>query len=126
MVSSSSSTKNNAVSARHKNFMFTDQTSVVQGWRALAAEVLAKEKLQIVCALGATNAGKFNTVGFCSKRPVQILSPFAVPLGPLRRAWMKQFLEVRANERRSMNACRNHRLDGNLRQNLSLLYLSSA
>jgi len=126
MVSPSSSSTNNAVSsARHENFMFMDQTSVVQGWRTLVAKVLAKEKQHIVCALGETNASKFNKVGFCLKRPVQILSPFAVPPGPLRRAWINQFLEVRAKEWRARNVCRNHGLDGNLRQNFSHFFLLS-
>jgi len=76
-------------------YMFVDEESVGGGWRRLAAGIAAREQEQILLRLGETNASKFNTVGFCQDRPVQILSPFSVPPGPLRRAWMEQFLEVR-------------------------------
>jgi hypothetical protein len=37
----------------------------------------------------------FGTVGFYNHRPVQILSPYAVEPGPLRRKWMERFVQVR-------------------------------
>ena len=76
-------------------YVFVDEESVGGGWRKLAAGIAAREQEQILRRLGETNASKFNTVGFCQDRPVQILSPFSVPPGSLRRAWMDQFLEVR-------------------------------
>jgi len=82
------------LSKEDEHFMLIDQRSVEQGsWHALAKKVAAEEERQLIQSLGDT-AKKFNTVGYCRKLQVQILSPFSVPLGPLRRKWFDEFLEV--------------------------------
>lgn len=93
-------------SAPKKEFMFIDEASVAKGWRDFAARTAAAEREEILRSLGEANAGKFHAVGFCQERPVQILSPFSVPPGPLRRAWMNEFLKV-CVELNNFNACIN-------------------
>lgn len=76
---------------QHHDFMFTDEASIAKGLRSLVKDAQAR----VLETLGEANTRKFNTVGFCQQRPVQILSPFQLPLGPLRRAWKTAFDEVR-------------------------------
>jgi len=76
--------------------MFIDQASLTQvSWSDLAKKAQDEERAQVMRVLGEDGADIFNAAGFCRTKPVQILSPFSVPLGPLRRAWMNEFLKVR-------------------------------
>lgn len=87
-----------------KSLLFVDTDSVCSFFedKPILAGAFAKEKNQVLAALPASYREKFNTVGFASSpspsergvrsRPVQILSPYAVEPGPLRRAWVEAFL----------------------------------
>jgi len=91
---SSQGQQNNSNNDDGNAFMFLDHNSVMEGWRTFAAQVSAKEQSQVLRALGDAVTRKFNSVGFCRERPVKLLSPFSVPLGPVRRTWMNEFAKV--------------------------------
>ena len=38
----------------------------------------------------------FAQIGFCHERPVQIVSPYSIPPGKLRREWMEAFAELKS------------------------------
>jgi len=78
--------------------MFIDEASIKEGWRSRAEDIVRTERSLILEILGEANTRKFNTVGFCEKRPVQIISPFLVPPGSLRREWMNEFFELHGRE----------------------------
>jgi len=75
--------------------MFVDFASVERGLRQWAAKRYEAEKQSVLNELPAAYCDKFGSVGFCRGRPVQVLSPFQVPLGSaLRAAWMEAFQKV--------------------------------
>ena len=52
------------------------------------------EKHEILRQLPNKYVSSFGELGFCQGRPVQILSPYQVPLGALRQEWMQAFMKV--------------------------------
>jgi len=62
--------------------------------RNIVTRVISEEKAHVLKMLGAAYTDTINTVGFCQRRPVQILSPFDIGPGPLRRNFLEAFAEV--------------------------------
>lgn len=57
-------------------------------------EVLAQERAHILQALGSTYKASLHSVGFCQEKPVQIVSPFDLQPGKLRRSFLETFAAV--------------------------------
>ena len=76
------------------NFLFVDDDSVLRGLRKHAALLYETEKHEVLNQLPDQYLSSLGEVGFCQGRPVQILSPYQVPLGALRRDWIQAFLKV--------------------------------
>jgi len=57
-------------------------------------KVLAQERSHILQALGSTYREFLHSVGFCQAKPVQILSPFDIQPGSLRREFLENFTAV--------------------------------
>ena len=73
-----------------EHYYCTDAESI----RGLIKTVAVKERERVLGLLGADYASRFNTVGFCQRRPVQILSPYAFEPGPERRVFLEELAAV--------------------------------
>jgi len=62
--------------------------------RNLVARVSSEERAHVLNTLGSTYTDSLKSVAFCKKCPVQILSPFDIDPGRLRRKWLKAFAAV--------------------------------
>ena len=83
-----------SVDAAPPPLLFVDHDSLVRGLRQRAAAWFAAERDRVLSELPAEYRRQFGAVGFCRGKPVQIVSPYQVPLGPLRRQWMDAFQKV--------------------------------
>ena len=78
------------------------------GIRSIIRTISSEEREHVLTTLGPDYTNAFHTVGFCDKRPVQILSPFDIEPGPERRAFLETLALVRAHEvqsRTHLNLC---------------------
>ena len=69
------------------DFVFVDQASV-----DAAAE---GERQQVMDELSEPYLSCLSSLGFCKKKPVYVCSPYDVPVGPHRKMWMEQFVQLR-------------------------------
>ena len=89
-----SSTSSDSIMEFQK-LVFVDEDSMQQGFRLMAEQLCARERKLVESFLPAPYMAMYSTIGFCRGKPVQILAPYAVPLGLLRKQWIEAFLEVR-------------------------------
>ena len=75
--------------------VFVDFDSVDRDFRAYARQLYRRETRRVLDQLPAEYRAKFDSIGFCRGRPVQVVSPYQVPLGKLRAEWMEAFRKVR-------------------------------
>jgi len=102
-----------AATSKMKRLLFVETDTICRFFddKPILTGAFAKEKNKVLAELPASYREKFNTVGFSSSsegavrsRPVQILSPYAVEPGPLRRVWVEAFLERQGGDRDSAGA----------------------
>jgi len=63
--------------------------------RNLVLRITSEERAHILKTLGSSYTAAFHSTGFCEKRPIQIVSPFDVEPGQIRRAFLEEFTKVR-------------------------------
>ena len=74
---------------------FVDADSIRAAWKKGAKVAFEIEKQSVLDALPDTYRARFRQIGFAEeRRPVQILGPYDVPPGPLRKQWMAEFKKV--------------------------------
>jgi len=77
--------------------IFVDEVSIVDGVHRMMKERFEKERACIFGQLPASYRKILYTVGLCHGNPVQIISPYDLEPGALRRKWIQEFLYRRAN-----------------------------
>ena len=79
-----------SISQPQRFFHCTDDASI----RNMIRNISSEEREHVLATLGPDYTNAFHTVGFCDKRPVQILSPFDIEPGPQRRAFLETLASV--------------------------------
>lgn len=90
---------------QHEELLFVNHETLERGLHRHAAALFAKERQRVLDQLPAAYRENFGAVGFCRKRPVQIVSPYQVPLGPLRTEWMDAFCKVSTAKSSKFSFC---------------------
>lgn len=85
--------------------VFVDEDSLKQGLHSLMEQAFVEEQKRLLSLLPAPYVAILNTIGFCRGIPVCILSPYAVPPGPLRKNWVDAFQNVRKRRASSGSFC---------------------
>ena len=81
------------------NLIMVDEKSVEDGFTTAVKAITAEERKKVLKELPELYVKSFGGLGFCNGRPAQIISPFEVPLGSLRRKWVDKCSEVREPQR---------------------------
>jgi len=76
--------------------LFVNHETLERGLHRHAAALFEKERQRVLDQLPTAYREQFGAIGFCQERPGQIVSPYQVPLGPLRAKWMEAFCKVSA------------------------------
>ena len=82
------------VSARQEiasTLRFVDEESIIATSREVLKQQYEAESAAVLRSLTDDYKARFRTAGFCRDKPVQILSPYDVPPGEMRKKWFEKF-----------------------------------
>jgi len=75
--------------------LVVEPDAMKQRVKKYAQKLFLSQRDRILAQVPASLKSLFQQVGFVDKQPVLALGPFHVPPGPIRKAWIERFVEVR-------------------------------